>query len=203
MEPEAFEALLRRLDADREAAGERYEVLRLKLERFFRYRGAVGPDELADETLDRVGRRLARGEELRSGDPSAYALGVARNVLRESWQRTRRQQRVEEADADELAPGSPGEPPAPALPLAALAGCLARLPEEQRRLVLAYYEGQDGSQIPARRELAVTAGLGLNALRIRVHRIRLALEACMKRATAGSGEMETAGGPQGDRGALP
>lgn len=200
MDPADFEALLHGLDPDRDAAGARYEILRLKLCRYFAYRGQPGAEELADETLDRVGRRLARGEELRA-DPSAFALGVARNVLREAWDRQRRRDRAGEEVATAMAAPdhAPGEgEPWQGAPLAALASCLARLPDDQRRLVLAYYEGQQGSQIPARRSLAASAGLGLNALRIRVHRIRQSLEQCLRRSRAG--EIDPAAGPLRDRG---
>ena len=55
----AFEQLLSVLDADRDRAGERYEVIRRKLLKFFEWRGCQRPDELADQTIDRVLEALA------------------------------------------------------------------------------------------------------------------------------------------------
>jgi hypothetical protein len=43
-------------------------------------RGARWADELTDETIDRVARRLAGGETIRAADIGRYFLGVARNV---------------------------------------------------------------------------------------------------------------------------
>ena len=45
------------------------------------------PEDCADETIDRVARRLAGGERIRTGDPISYFRGVARNV----WHELRKQ----------------------------------------------------------------------------------------------------------------
>ena len=70
--------------------------------------------------------------------------------------------------------------------------CLAQLPPDQRDLVLRYYQGnshQGGSykgnsgqgerNIRNRQQLAREAGIPMNALRIRVHRVRRKLESCV------------------------
>src|SRR5262249_38711382 len=87
----AFERLLAVLDSDREKAGERYELLRLRLTRFFEWRRAGAPADLVDRTIERVTRKLAEGEGIREEDPSAYFYGVARNILREHWAENRRE----------------------------------------------------------------------------------------------------------------
>jgi hypothetical protein len=58
----AFERLLEALDADRDRAGERYELLRRKLLYLFGCRGLTQVEDLADETLSRVAARIGRGE---------------------------------------------------------------------------------------------------------------------------------------------
>src|SRR5215510_12704015 len=80
-----FEKLLTLLDPDRERAGVEYEEIRSKLVKFFKWRGWPRPEELVDETIDRVCWRLAEGEVIRQTDPFLYCHGVARNVLREAW----------------------------------------------------------------------------------------------------------------------
>ena len=55
---EGFDRLLAVLDPDRDEAGRRYDLFRRKLVRFFEWKGAPWPDELADETLDRFLLRL-------------------------------------------------------------------------------------------------------------------------------------------------
>jgi hypothetical protein len=55
---EAFAKFLAQLDPDTERAGERYETLRLTLVKFFDWRGAHFPEECADETFNRVARKI-------------------------------------------------------------------------------------------------------------------------------------------------
>jgi DNA-directed RNA polymerase specialized sigma24 family protein len=177
----AFEALLRALHADRDRAAEKYEEMRQRLRRFFRWGGARWPDELTDDTLDRVARRVAGGEVIRSPDVGRYFLGVARNVLRESWQRERRQEYDPAALADQLADGTTASEQARQARLDCLDRCLAELPSEARDLVLHYYRGEGASKIEDRRLLAAQLGVSQATLRIRLHRLRLRLEACVRK----------------------
>jgi DNA-directed RNA polymerase specialized sigma24 family protein len=181
MTPEEFEALLGQLDADRERAGERYETIRRKLVRLFEWRGCAMPEDLADVTMNRVARRLAEGIELRSSDPYGYFCGVAHLVFKESMRRAAREQRVlAEGGAWTPAAFDDGEPAD--YRLDGLRRCLALLPPDQRDLVLRYHQGANGqgeTNIRNRQALAQEVGLPMNALRIRVHRIRRKLESCV------------------------
>ena len=56
--PAGFERLLFRLDPDVDRAALEYEQLRRTLVKFFDWRGGWPPDECADETLDRLARKL-------------------------------------------------------------------------------------------------------------------------------------------------
>jgi hypothetical protein len=91
----SFDALLQFLDADRELAGIRYEQIRKRLIRLFEWRGANEPENLADEAIDRVSRRLSEGIELRSSDPFGYFAGVAHLVYKEELRRQSRARNVE------------------------------------------------------------------------------------------------------------
>src|SRR5262245_34430828 len=86
LSPEAFERLLTQLGPDREHAAREYQRVRGRLHDFFDCRGCDAADVLADETLDRVARRLAAGEDVQR--LANYAYGVARRVLFE-WQKRR------------------------------------------------------------------------------------------------------------------
>ena len=188
MTPDGFERLLAALDADRDAAGTKYEALRGKLASFFRWRGATAPDELADVTLDRVVAKLADGVDISASGPGGYAHGVAIRVLQEHWRAPDRK-----AAALEDVP-EPRRPYVADLEtarvdrehrweherrLACSDGCLAKLPADTRDLLLKYHSGGGGERIAARRELAAAMSVPLNALRIRVHRLRQALAACV------------------------
>src|SRR5512134_1992159 len=79
---ETFDRLLASLDADRERAGERYEDLRRTLVRFFEWRGAPFPEDHADETFDRVARRLDEGITIEN--LGGYCYNVARLIFLET-----------------------------------------------------------------------------------------------------------------------
>ena len=61
-----------------------------------------------------------------------------------------------------------------------LSRCLQALSEESRALIIEYYDDERGKKIERRRRLAARLGIPLNALRIRAHRIRIGLEACVR-----------------------
>src|SRR3990170_2001633 len=80
---EAFDGLLAWLDSDTQAAARKYEQIRRGLIRFFHVRRCVTPDDLADQVIDRVARRLGEGAEVYAADPYYYFQGVALRVFRE------------------------------------------------------------------------------------------------------------------------
>ncbi len=179
--PEGFESLLAQLDPDRERAGEIYETIRHKLVRLFEWRGCASPEDLADETINRVARRLAEGVELRSNEPYGYFCGVAHLVFKEVLRRASREQRAL-ASGEWPAPTYEEEEEPSDRRLECLRRCLAQLPADQRDLVLRYYRGTSGqgeSNIRNRQQLAGEMGVPMNALRIRVHRVRRKLESCV------------------------
>ncbi len=171
---EGLSRLLDRLDPDPDEAARAYEHLRRALLRFFEWRGAWPPDECADITIDRLGRRLE--EDTSIGDVRHYAHGIARLVLLE------RQRRPTAASVDDLdhlpfvepAGGDDGD-----VLRECFDRCLADVPSDGRSLLLAYYEGERAVKIANRRRLASTLGLSENALRSRVQRLRDRLEHCV------------------------
>jgi DNA-directed RNA polymerase specialized sigma24 family protein len=189
----SFDRLLARLHADREQAGVQYEALRRKLVKFFEYRDCAAAEQAADQTIDRVARRLEGGEEIRAENAASYFLGVARNVLREHWVRPEGRWRdLETTDPGELAAAAAAQQPvAPdddeERRWHCLERCLGQITAAERELVLEYYEWGQKQRIGRRKELCDRLGISLNALRIRAHRVRGALERCVALCAAGSG----------------
>jgi DNA-directed RNA polymerase specialized sigma24 family protein len=167
--PEQFEALLAALDADRTQAGERYDALHRRLVQFFGWENGSEPEALADEVMDRVARRICEGEPVTQ--PAAYAMGVARFVLREDQARARRNERA----LLEM----PKRETEDARPMECLERCLGTMPEAARGLLMAYYSGDGGARIARRKQLAAELGIELNALRNRALRLRQQLERCV------------------------
>jgi DNA-directed RNA polymerase specialized sigma24 family protein len=189
LQPEAFAGLLRTLDPDRERAGEQYERLRQKLLSLFRWRGCANPEDLVDETFDRVARRLSDGETLRVANPALYFHGVALNVLREHWRDPAGTNQPLSPDTTtssaildpEVAHDTAVESARHERRLECLATCLDGLSPESRHLLVTYHQGEHRARIEARRMLAETLGIPMNALRIRVFRVRAGLARCMDR----------------------
>jgi len=173
----AFDGLLHALDPDKGLAAQRYEWLRRRLILFFLARGVLDAEARADETLDRVSRRIDEGAEVR--DLGRFAYGVARLVCSESLRRDRRQRAAVRRTA-RPAVAAPAEDPAP-VPQVCVRRCMALLREEERALIVRYYDGQGAALATERRALADSLGLSPAALRLRMHRIRRALEPCVRR----------------------
>jgi DNA-directed RNA polymerase specialized sigma24 family protein len=170
----AFERFLQALDADRNVAAERYEQIRAKLLRFFEWRGCSFPDELADETITRVIRKIDEGDSIQ--DPGSYCYGVARLVLLEALKR-----REKERDALSRFRPSPAEPEDDETEqrLECLRSCISAIPRDQQAMIGEYYREDSAKRIDVRKKLAKQLGIGVNALRIRAHRVSDRLEHCV------------------------
>lgn len=170
----ALHRLLFRLDADQSTAGEKYEQLRRGLVKIFDWRGASAPDICADETIDRVARKLAAGVII--DDVVAFAYGVARLVMLEQSRRPEARQ-VSLDEAIGVVDISPREREDNSR-LPCLEHCLEELEPDARALILRYYHHARRQRIDGRAALARELGLSQNALRSRAQRIRDRLERC-------------------------
>src|SRR6185369_2835428 len=99
LEQSDFDRLLSWLDADRERAGLLYEKIRWRLVTILASRGCVLAEELADETIDRVARRVADIEQIYVGDKAIYFLGVMTNVHHEYLRRPATPRLIDTSDA--------------------------------------------------------------------------------------------------------
>jgi DNA-directed RNA polymerase specialized sigma24 family protein len=180
--PQAFEKLLASLDASRDRAGEKYEQLRSRLVKFFEWRGCPSPDDQADEALNRVTRKLEEGEQVH--DLYRYTAGIARRLVLEMFKQQekahvalRHLSALQEVTADVHADRRDD----------CLERSLRRLPRESRMLILEYYQVDCCARIEHRKALAEQLGIPVNALRIRVHRLRTRLEKqvgeCMRQSS--------------------
>ena len=167
----AFERLLQAFDADRDKAALAYEQLRHRIVGLIRWWGAWPAEDLADQTLDRVARKLEEGADVPSGSLGAYVRGVARMVFYE-WTRASR------ATLPEAALDVRGDVDEAEATLHRLDRCLESLAPAERELVLRYYG--EGRKSEVRRGLAKELGISPTALRIRAHRLRQRLEAGMR-----------------------
>lgn len=176
---DTFDRLLEWLDADRERAGSKYEAIRLRLIKIFTCRGCPDAEELADETINRVTSRVIELAADYTGDPAHYFYGVSHKVHLE-YLRKAQQTRVsaDSATGSQALPDVLEDDIEPEYQC--LERCLERLPAEKRDLVVRYYQQERQAKIEHRKNLATELGIAVNALRIRAHRIRLALQRCVQ-----------------------
>ena len=174
---EAFDKLLENFSSDRSQAGTQYVQMKVKLERFFEWNSCSSPEDLADEAIKRVARKIDEGETI--FNLPAYFFRVARLVFME-WRRGRDRIAVPLEEIPEIAAAEPFEDEQKETRHRCLDRCLDRLPVESRSLIIKYYHDEKRAKIDYRKQLADALGIPLNALRIRAHRIRLALEKCVR-----------------------
>jgi len=174
---EAFSQLLSTLGASDDQAGERYEDLRRTLIRFFEWRSGPFPEELADETLTRVARKLTEGIKIRN--IGSYCYEVARFVLLEA-QKGKDSKRVPLDSEQFRSPNNTTEEAdEKQLRLGCLDDCLKLLPQESRELILSYYNYDRSGQIDRRKTLAEKLGVKREALANRAQRLRDKLQHCV------------------------
>jgi RNA polymerase sigma factor (sigma-70 family) len=177
---DSFNRLLEGLNPDREQAGEEYEHLRRVLVTFFDWRGCAFPEDLADETFNRVARRMDEGEIIRNLPD--YCYGVARRLALEVLPKQSKQ----EDDPPEFehlsAPEEDTEERQSREQMyECFEHCLKQLSQENQELVIQYYQTEKRAKIDNRIALANKLGVSLNVLRVRVYRLRATLEDCINR----------------------
>lgn len=174
--PAAFEKLLAAFSDDRDEAGLQYEITRRKLVRFFEWRKVESAEDYADETINRVARRIENGEVIEN--LNSYFYGVARMVYLEALKEHERIVVSIDEEPQILRQKAP-EPTESEPRVLCFDQCLDSLPAENRRLIVDYYQEERRAKIELRQELADNLQIPLNALRIRAHRIRQRLEQCI------------------------
>jgi DNA-directed RNA polymerase specialized sigma24 family protein len=183
----AFGRLLAWLDDGVDSHGETYLEIRRRLVLYFERRNRLSADDLADETLNRIGKTLEKDGAIATRPPARYCYVVARFVLLEDIRRD--QVHVPLDDRRAAAPvgravgrpaGSDDEIAVREQRFECLDRCLQALKPDQRELVVEYYRDTGRQKVDRRRNLAARMGITMNALGIRAWRIRSALEACME-----------------------
>ena len=173
---QAFDKLLAAFSPDRDEAAKQYEITRAKLIRFFEWRGSSAPDYRADETLNRVARKLDEGQHIEN--LIGYVLTVAGFVFKESRKEHEREPLpIEIVDSKSYEPQL--EDDERETRLQCLDRCLEELRPESRDLIMEYYSDKKRAKIEIRKQMAQRLKIAQNALRIRALRIRDDLEDCV------------------------
>lgn len=174
--PEAFDNLLAAFDPNRDSAAQKYLEIRGNLVRFFEWRGCPFPEDHADETFNRVARKIADGEQIQK--PSGYVMGVARLLVLEIIKSLSRQRQAlgeYQQTYTEVA-----DVPESEARIDCLQKCLQQLSSDNRELIIQYYQGDKREKIENRRKLGERLGVAINTLRMRAQRLRERLQDCVE-----------------------
>src|SRR5215468_8283099 len=74
-------------NSDQDSGAQKYEEMRQKLISYFDRRGCRFPEDLADETLNRVAHKLDEKGSITNVTPAQFCYIKARQVLHEYWRR--------------------------------------------------------------------------------------------------------------------
>ena len=170
LQQEDFDRLLSWLDSDPERAGLIYEKIRWRLIAILASRGCAIAEELADEIIDRVARRVVDIRETYVGDKALYFLGAMNNVHHEYLKRPMTPWPAEvNDDVDDKERTH-----------LCLEKCLDKLTSNSRQMIERYYAADKRAKIDLRKRLAEECGVSLNTLRLRALRIREKLQTCIE-----------------------
>jgi DNA-directed RNA polymerase specialized sigma24 family protein len=167
---EDFDRLLSWLDNDRERAGMLYERIRWRLVTILAARGCTLAEELADETIDRVARRVSDIQATYVGDKAIYFLGVMNNVHHEYLRRPSIPRLIEKKDEVEKQEQIH----------LCLDSCLEKLAPYARHLIERYYAADRQAKVDLRKMIARELGIKTSTLRLRALRIREKLQTCIE-----------------------
>ena len=165
-----FDRLLTWLDPSPERAGELYESIRWRLIAVLAARGCRMPEELADETIDRVARRVADIRDTYEGDRALYFLGVMNNVHHEYLRRPPLPRLVHTNEDTEVKEQT----------FLCLDKCIATLSPHAREIIEQYYAENKQAKINLRKRIAAKFGMKQSNLRLRALRIRAKLQTCIQ-----------------------
>ncbi|MEW6127170.1 MAG: hypothetical protein AB1757_09035 [Acidobacteriota bacterium] len=185
----SFGKLLDWFDEGEDSGGKTYLEMRHKLVAYFDRKNCLAPDELADETLNRVARRLEEEGAITDATPAHYCYIVAKFVFLEYLRSAQHQQaNLDETNFNErqtLNPHTENEwrerREENERRLECLESCLQKLNADERQWITEYYQGERRAKIDNRRTLAEKLGISVNALSIRACRLRNRLETCVKK----------------------
>lgn len=174
-QPPDNDGLLKWLAPGRSEAETKFQRIRGDLIRIVASRGCPFPEDLADEAIARVARKVSKIAVDYVGNPALYFHAVVRNVHREYVRRRKPSSLDHEPWATKTVDDAAENHSR------CLDQRLQTISDADQALILDYYSRDRSDKIARRKAIATQIGIGLNALRIRAHRIRERLFQCVTR----------------------
>ena len=139
-------------------------------------REITGGEVHADETFNRMARKIADGEEIQK--PAGYVMGVARLLVLEIIKSLSRQR--EALGEYQHSYSEMADVPESESRIECLQKCLQQLSPDNREFIIQYYQGDKREKIENRRKLGERLGVAINTLRMRAQRLRERLQGCVE-----------------------
>ncbi|HEV8370834.1 MAG TPA: hypothetical protein VGQ39_22995 [Pyrinomonadaceae bacterium] len=182
LDADSFNRLLAWLDCGVNSEGQKYLEIRKRLVTYFYRKNCSAPDDLADETLNRVARRIQEEGFTKDEKPERYCYIVARFVFMESLREGQRVRSLQHELARQGSSSTHSETDdGREKMLACMQQCIQQLGAAKRELILGYYTGEQRQKVENRKRLASSLKVTTNGLSIRACRIRDELESCVRK----------------------
>ncbi len=180
---EAFDAFLGWLSPDRDDAAVKYEQIRRNLIKFFDFKGCDRSEILADETINRVTERVFRAETSGETFSPQFVYGVAKLIFLEYCTEPKRFVSDKEFESSNLSVSETEFFTDDAENC--MKFCLKELKQNDSELVVAYFSVNKKTKLAEREEICKKNAESMNALRVRISRIRQKLQKCQKNCLSG------------------
>lgn len=180
-----FKNLLDRFSSDGERAGEKYEMAREGLIRYFYYRGCFDPESLADETINRAAARLSGVSPDEKFALHQYFYSFAANIYLEELRKRKKQVSIDadflkDLSADAAAPDAKKD-----VERECMESCLASRAPAERSLLLKYYGFGKSERAEQRKIMAAELNISVDILHTKISRLRNELRNCLKNCLKG------------------
>ncbi len=176
---EEFETLLGWFSEDRERAGEEYNKIREGLIRFFRFKGCSDSQTLADETINRVAEKIRTFDVSKNVKKISIFYGFAANIFHEYLRNQKRQNEKLNKLSDIYNKFGDYEETFEDDRIQCLNKCLNKLSGEEKKIFSEYYAPEKEKKSEARKKIAERINCEMNALHVRVFRLRGVLAKCI------------------------
>ncbi len=168
-----FESLLSWFSENRELAGEMYEKIRVGLIRYFYFKGCKNGEDLADETINRVTKKLSSLDFSAQNKPATIFYGFAQNVALEELRKDKLKVPIDPNFREKTQDSK--EPK-----FNCLDECLKNLPTADETLLRQYYEKSKSEKAHHRQKLAKDNNLSEVNLHVKLHRLRKTMRNCIE-----------------------
>ena len=161
-----------------------YELIRSGLIKIFISKGFSDAEDLADETIDRVIKKLPEIMHIYEGEKARYFHAVARNIIFEA---RRRKEIATDPFPEQWVPQTTTTDR-----YDCLIECLEVLPVSRREMILDYYLYEGRDKIQHHQQMATQLGISVGALRTRARNTRKHLGECVQQCGRNLAEKQNA-----------